>query len=100
MSLLDEVKVALRVSSGKTDAEISAWIAAAKADMARVGIAPGKLSDEGMDPLCKSAVLLYVKGMYGFDNEEAPRFLESYRLVVAELMNSPTSYAPGGGGGE
>lgn len=91
--LLQEVKVALRVSSDKTDSEVTAWVGAALADMARVGVDPSKLSPAALDPLCKAAVLLYVKGMYGFDNDEAPRFLESYRLVVAELMNSPSSYA-------
>lgn len=91
-SLLEEVKVALRVTSTKTDAEVSAWISAAKTDMARIGVDPAKLDDSSMDPLCKAAVLLYVKGMYGFDNSEAPRFLESYRMVVADLANSPTQY--------
>lgn len=90
--LLQEVKVALRVSSDKTDAEVRAWVSAAIADMERVGVDPSKLSADGMDPLCKAAVLLYVKGMYGFDNSEAARFLESYRLIVAELVNSPTQY--------
>lgn len=96
-SLLQEVKVALRVSSSKTDAEVSAWVSAAIADMRRVGVAPERLSADKMDPLCKAAVLLYVKGMFGFDNSEAPRFIESYRLLVSELINSPTQYAAGDG---
>lgn len=94
-SLLQEVKVALRVSSNMTDAEVEAIVSAAIQDMKRVGVDPSKLSYEGMDPLCKMAVVLYAKGMYGFDNSEASRFLDSYRLVVSELMNSPTQYSGG-----
>ena len=95
MSLLDDVKVALRVSSTKTDAEVTALIEAATTDMLRIGVDPDLLKEESMDPLCKSAVLLDCKGMYGFDNSDAPRFLEAYRLTVANIANSPTRYAGG-----
>lgn len=97
-ALLQEVKVALRVSSTMTDAEVRAWVEAALADMRRVGVDPALIDpDQGLDPLCKAAVLLYAKGMYGFDNSEASRFLESYRLIVAELINSPSTYRGGDG---
>ena len=90
--LLDDVKVALRVSSNKTDVEVQALIYAAVADMLRIGVSPSLLKEESMDPICKSAVLLYCKGMYGFDNADAPLFLDAYRATVKNIANSPTQF--------
>lgn len=86
--LLDEVRTALRVTSEMTDSEIQAWIAAAIADMRRVGIREELLDEENLAALPKAAVILYVKSMYGYDNSEAQRFLAAYRATVASLMNS------------
>lgn len=90
MSLIDDVRDALHVSSKKTDGEISAWIDAARADMLRVGVDPillGSSDGSGIDPLARSAVYLYVKANYGFDNDEAGRFLASYERVLTDLRN-------------
>ena len=86
--LLDEVRTALRVTSEMTDSEIQAWIAAAIADMRRVGIRDELLVEEELAALPKAAVILYAKAMYGYDNAEAPRFLSAYRATVASLLNS------------
>lgn len=97
MELRDEVKAALRLSSDDFDAEVDALIAAAKRDMARVGVPDALI--EG-DALSKMAVVLFCKSRFGYDNSEAPRFEESYRQTVVDMLNSPTSYAPEGGGDE
>lgn len=88
MALLDDVKVCLRVSSDMTDAEIQMWIDAAIADMRRCGVKDDLLEESTMSSLARSAVVCFVKGQYGYDNAEAPRFLESYRLMLAGLLNS------------
>jgi len=88
MALFDEVKTCLRVTSDMTDAEIQMWIDAAIADMRRCGVIDELLEESTMSSLARSAVVCFVKGQYGYDNSEAPRFLESYRLMLAGLLNS------------
>lgn len=96
MSLIDDVKVALRVSSDVFDAEVEAYIDAAVRDLERVGVPRGMLMDGPTDPLVKVAIILYAKAHFGYDNAEASRFLSSYRQIVKDLLNSPTTYSEGG----
>lgn len=92
MPLVDDVKVALRVSSPMFDPEVSMLVDAALADMERAGV-PRELMLPGVeDPLVKQAVTLFAKSRFGYDNSEAPRFEESYRQAVKDMVNSPTSY--------
>lgn len=93
MALLDEVKVALRVTSDAFDTEIQGLIEAAKRDLNRVGV------DEALvdsDPLAKMAVVLFAKSRFGYDNSDAPRFEDAYRQTVVDILNSPTSYGGDG----
>lgn len=92
MALRDDVKVALRVTTDAMDDEVQMLIDAAIADMRRVHVADELLDEYGMDPLVKMAVCLYCKAHFGYDNDEAERFDESYRQLVADFLNSPTSY--------
>lgn len=94
MALLDDVKVMLRVTSTLTDSDVQTCIDAAFADMARVGVRSDLLDEDEPAPLVKMAVVLYCKAHYGYDNDEAPRFSESYRQTVLDMLNSPTSYGP------
>ena len=96
MALSDDVKVALRVSSDVFNPEVDALIEAAKSDLLRVGVSPAMLSDASMDPLCKVAVILYCKAHFGYDNSEASRFQSSYRQIVMDILNSPTTYGDEG----
>ena len=91
MALIDDVRTALRVTSDMTDVEIQMWIDAAKADMLRCGVKPELVNDKTMYPLVRSAITCFVKGQYGYDNSEAPRFLDSYRLMLAALLNSKSN---------
>ena len=93
MALLDEVKVALRVTSDAFDTEIQGLIEAAKRDLNRVGV------DEALvdsDPLAKMAIVLFAKSRFGYDNSDAPRFEDAYRQTVVDILNSPTSYGGDG----
>ena len=94
MALSDDVKVALRVSSDVFNPEVDALIEAAKSD--QLGVSPVMLSDASMDPLCKVAVILYCKAHFGYDNSEASRFQSSYRQIVMDILNSPTTYGDDG----
>ena len=94
MALLDDVRTALRVVSTAMDSEIEALVAAALADMARVGVRESLIDEDDPDPLVRMAVMLYCKARFGYDNDEAARFEESYRQIVADMLNSPTSYGP------
>lgn len=88
MSLLEDLRVTVRVTTTKTDSEIQAWIDAALADMKRVGIRSELLAAEAPAPLVKAAIISYVKANYGYDNAEAPRFQAMYNATVASLLNS------------
>ena len=88
MALIDDVRVSLRVVSDATDVEIQMWIDAAIADMRRCGVRDELLDGDPMAPLVKSAVTCFVKGQYGYDNDEAERFMESYKMMLVGLLNS------------
>jgi hypothetical protein len=91
MALLDDVRVALRVVSTKTDSEVKAWIDAAKRDMRRVGIREELLAegeDGSMDPMAHAAVIMYCKANYGFDNSDSDRYWSRYNWTVTSMVNS------------
>lgn len=95
MPLRDDIKVSLRVSGDSLDTEVDALVAAAFADMRRVGVGESLLDDENPNPLVRMAVICYAKAAFGYDNSEAPRFQESYRQIVCDLMNSRWSMKEG-----
>lgn len=90
MSLLDDARVAVRVTSIATDSELQMWVDAAIADMRRCGVRDELLDEEAetFDPMVRSAVICYVKANYGYDNAEAPRFTATYKAILAALLNS------------
>ena len=92
MALLDDVKLALRISNNAFDSEINDLIAAAKADLQLSGVDPTKAADDN-DPLIKRAVITYVKANFGFDNPDAERLQRAYDMLKAHLTLS-TEYTP------
>ena len=90
--LRESIKVALRVTSDAYDPEIDALIAAAKADLMRVGVPREMLYDATADPLCASAIILFCKSRFGYDNDDAERFESAYRQVLKDIRNAPTTY--------
>jgi len=95
MALLDEVRVALRVTTAKTDGEIATYIGTALFDMQNKGVRPEFLADDAdadngdYMPIVKTAVINYCKAQYGRDVEASERnaCLASYRSIVASLLN-------------
>lgn len=87
MGMLDDVKVALRVGCDDFDGEIQSLIDYARADMKRVGV-NSYAADSDDDPLVKMAVTCWCKARFGFDNDDAATFEQSYRQCVADMLNS------------
>lgn len=102
VSLLEDVKVALRVEHDATDSEIEDLIAAAVFDIANKGISVTWLGTDPMEPtfsvadideealptMAKRAIVTYAKANYGYDNDEAERLMKSYDSILCSLGNS------------
>lgn len=94
MALLDDVKVALRLSGDAMDPEVSALVAASRRDMLRTGVPESLMGVDGgePDPLVTMATILYCKAHFGYDNSQSQAFASSYRKVVIDMANAPTQY--------
>lgn len=89
MSLLDEMRMELRVTTDYTDSEITRKIAAAIADMRRCGVKEALLDEANLHPLVMEAIAMYCHAYYGMDNAtERPQFIEAYNRVLCDLLNS------------
>ena len=102
MSLLEDVRVALRVGHDATDSEIEDLIAAALFDIANKGISVSWLGtdpmgaafsvddidEEALPVMAKRAIVTYAKANYGYDNDDADRLMKSYDSIVRSLGNS------------
>ena len=97
MALLDDMKLALRVTSDAFDAEVATLIDAALYDMERAGVSPVLLAVDAEGGLpnafVKQAVACYCKAHFGYDNAESERLDASYRRIVCDLMNSSANIA-------
>lgn len=99
MSLLDEAKVALRVTTSKTDGEVDTYIGTALFDMENKGIKPEFLAEDAdadngdYMPIVKTAVINYCKAQYGRDIDASERnaCMSSYRSIVTSLLNGRQS---------
>ena len=89
MLILDDVKTALRISINNTafDSEITDLIAAARADLRLSGILESKVND-ATDPLIKRAIMVYVKGNFGWNNPDAEKLQQSYAMIKGHLALS------------
>lgn len=86
MALLDDVKRELRISSTAFDTEVLDLIESAKMDLMQSGIVETKIVET--DPLIKRAIVFYCKAYFGYDNPDAERFYESYRMLETHLALS------------
>lgn len=87
MALIDEVKVALRISTDDAGitAEIETLIEAAKLDLTKTA----DIADfTEPDSLVKRAIITYVKSMWTNDSVEAERLTKSYESIKATLAMS------------
>lgn len=93
MALLDDVRVALRVTTTMTDVEIETYIATALFDMGNKGVKPEFLAEDAGDddymPIVRTAVINYCKAQYGRDVEASERnaCIASYNSIVSSLLN-------------
>ena len=84
MALLDDVKVALRISATNTsfNTEINDLISAAQRDLQVSGI---KVTDTS-DALIKRAFVTYCKAYFGYDNPDVDRLIKAYQMLKMHLM--------------
>lgn len=88
MALLDDVKLALRISSSAFDSEVQDLIDAAKLDLKLSGVTSEKADAATPDALIKRAIVTYAKANFGFDNPDADRLQQSYDMLKAHLTLS------------
>lgn len=83
--MLEEVKMALRISNTAYDNEITNLIDACKSDLETSGVAPSYFLEDNLRALIKRAIITYCKAQFGFDNQDASRLNESYELLKQKL---------------
>lgn len=97
MALLDDVKVACRVTSTAFDTELNDLISSALLDLGIVDIQASLLVTENPTPLIKQAVITYCKMNFGFQsNDVYERLKGSYDEQKAQLLMS-SEYTDWGG---
>ncbi len=87
MPILDDIKIALRISNTAYDSEIDDLISAARADLRLSGILESKVDDD-TDPLIKRAITVYVKAHFGWNNPDAEKLQQSYAMIKGHLALS------------
>lgn len=87
MAIVDEVKVALRVSHTALDSEINDLIAAARQDLILSGVTAIKANDDN-DASIKHAIFTYCKAHFGWDNPDAERLLQAFDRLKSQLTLS------------
>lgn len=116
MALLDRIRKLVRITANQVpdvegrnpgeedyiptysspfDEELTMLINAAKRDLARVGIRKELVYAEDIGADVEQCISLYVKQNFGYDNAEADRFGESYRMAVIDIMSSPANASTG-----
>lgn len=91
MAILDDVKLALRVSNAAFDGEITDIIAAAKIDLTEAGAA----NTDDTDSLVKRAIILYAKANFGMANPDMEKYQKAYdRLKITMALTA--DYKTGG----
>lgn len=90
MAVLDEVRLALRITNTAYDTEITRLIDAAKLDLATGGV---ETVDDG-DQLTLSAIILYAKANFGMANPDMDRYQKSYNALKITLGISLTYKTP------
>lgn len=82
MKMLDDIKIALRISNTNFDDEINNLIDAAKLDLEIAGVT---VIDE-TDALIKRAVTMYVKANFGWDNPDMEKLNAAYTTLKQHLV--------------
>ena len=90
MAILDTIKTSLRISHTSLDADITADISTAKAEMERAGVLSTAINDT--DALILSAIKTYCKYNYESDPARKEAFWKSWELQLDNLRKS-TDYS-------
>lgn len=85
--MLNDVKLALRVSGTTFDGEINDLINAAKAELVLSGVLQAKATDT-TNPLIRRAIVYYCKAHFGFDNPDSDRLKTAYEQLKGHLSLS------------
>ena len=87
MALLDDVKLALRISHNKLDSEIADLISAAREDMRRAGMTATAVMDE-TSALTNTAIKTFVLARMADNLTEAEGYQKSYVYQLDNLRKS------------
>lgn len=90
-NMLEDVKLALRITNDAYDSEVQDLIESALMDLVQSGIFIDikEFGDlETTDPLIKRAIVTYAKANFGLDNPNAERFHDSYVMLKQHLALS------------
>ena len=94
MNVLDYIKMTCRVSTDAFDDELNNLIAAACADMRRVGVREEYINAQ--DALVVTAIGCFCKSRFGMDNADSEKYFQSYQQMVADMLNSKQNECAGG----
>ena len=84
--MLNEVKLALRISHNKLESEIQSTIDAAKAEMVRAGVVETSIVET--DPLIADAIKTYCKYSFASDVKVREGFFESWQYQLENIRKS------------
>lgn len=93
MSIIDQIKTALRISHNKLDSELEARISAARAEMVRVGVEEAIANDDD-DPLVLDAVKTYCQYAFTDDEKKREGFYNSWVCQIDGLRKSRSYRRP------
>ena len=89
MAFIDDVKVALRISHTKLDAEVAAVIDEAEDELERVGIDAAAILTT--DPLISAAIKTYCKYSFASDMKMRDGFFKSWEYQL-DCLRKSTGY--------
>lgn len=88
MSMLDKVKVAMRITHDKLDDEIRDNIISALEEMERAGVPQDIAKEPENYPLVAQAVKTYCQARGAIDQNQAERYMESFNYQLDNLRKS------------
>lgn len=89
MSLVEDVKLYLRISHNLLDDEIEQVVASARQEMVRAGVAASVANgeDEGSVQIVEMAIKTYAK-MYYADTKDGEKYAESFKYQLDNIRKS------------
>jgi hypothetical protein len=84
--MLEEVKKLLHITGTAFDDEVQLLIDECKEDLRLSGVRSETIDEA--DVMIKSAIRIYCKAHYSYDNADAPQLLKSYDSLKSRLMTS------------